>query len=501
MSSDKPNKPEFSVSTRKSPRKMKANSDISFTTENDNDNDYDTSIKDATKNEFNIRSGDNNKQDSKSKKHLNKTKRRSRHEEDGRIFKCECGKSYLSDTALTNHRIVKHKYQSEKRGKGRPKKFDSAIPFSSITFNKYNEVYFTNPLRVKRQLKFSISQVISIFNASKAFSIEKEEKSKNESNNEYHEVKHHSLVESNAESIIIKESIVKEKIEENIVKPATPENNSKKKKDKFKEFKINKKTTAVINDANLQSLKSEDNPHVKVFSNINDDRPDKETLLKTWLGSLFDVIFTRLSTTILKDKNFSNYALFNLLYPYLSIESEDNQFIVIRFNNGKNQSISNPNDKATIETNTINSVTTAIQMNDSLNQIEGNITFKTFTIDECMIQYLIFISSYTNIEYFHFALLFLILMREFLNNFSPLYNQKIYHSSLNSCEYTTDKNVTAQELPTYCEAFIADFLEPNDYYSIHDPDEILQIIQHFCYWLYDRGYTSLRMSLVNLVMN
>ena len=52
-----------------------------------------------------------------------KSKRRSRHIEEGRDFKCDCGKAYLSETALMNHKIQKHNLViQEKRGKGRPRK-------------------------------------------------------------------------------------------------------------------------------------------------------------------------------------------------------------------------------------------------------------------------------------------------------------------------------------------------------------------------------------------
>jgi len=52
-------------------------------------------------------------------------KRRSKNEQDGRLYKCqECGKSYLSQPALTNHKKTKHSYDQngEKRGRGRPRK-------------------------------------------------------------------------------------------------------------------------------------------------------------------------------------------------------------------------------------------------------------------------------------------------------------------------------------------------------------------------------------------
>jgi len=52
-------------------------------------------------------------------------KRRSKNDAEGRSFKCpECGKSYLSQPALTNHKKSKHNYgiNGEKKGRGRPRK-------------------------------------------------------------------------------------------------------------------------------------------------------------------------------------------------------------------------------------------------------------------------------------------------------------------------------------------------------------------------------------------
>lgn len=51
-------------------------------------------------------------------------KRRSKNDQDGRGYKCECGKSYLSQPALTNHKKTKHDQNSSglKRGRGRPRK-------------------------------------------------------------------------------------------------------------------------------------------------------------------------------------------------------------------------------------------------------------------------------------------------------------------------------------------------------------------------------------------
>ena len=64
---------------------------------------------------------------------INKNKigrhRRSKHEQEGRIYNCEyCGKSYLSKPALNNHLNTKHadilkQMNIEKRKRGRPRKY------------------------------------------------------------------------------------------------------------------------------------------------------------------------------------------------------------------------------------------------------------------------------------------------------------------------------------------------------------------------------------------
>ena len=56
----------------------------------------------------------------------NRRHRRSKHDPEGRIFNCDCGKSFLSKPALNNHIKNKHPDTLEgqiKRGRGRPRKY------------------------------------------------------------------------------------------------------------------------------------------------------------------------------------------------------------------------------------------------------------------------------------------------------------------------------------------------------------------------------------------
>ena len=67
---------------------------------------------------------DSDNEDSSDKINDSRRKRRSKNDQNGRKFQCECGKSYLSQPALTNHKKTKHENgnSTTKRGRGRPRK-------------------------------------------------------------------------------------------------------------------------------------------------------------------------------------------------------------------------------------------------------------------------------------------------------------------------------------------------------------------------------------------
>lgn len=70
--------------------------------------------------------------------------RRSKHDPEGRIYQCHCGKSYLSQPALNNHKKSKHPelfQQGEQRGRGRPRKIKKGIQYE---FEKKVYVNFFN---------------------------------------------------------------------------------------------------------------------------------------------------------------------------------------------------------------------------------------------------------------------------------------------------------------------------------------------------------------------
>jgi hypothetical protein len=66
-------------------------------------------------------------------------------------------------------------------------------------------------------------------------------------------------------------------------------------------------------------------------------------------------------------------------------------------------------------------------------------------------------------------------------------------------EQVTNK-LTPEGLPDLCNEFYGDFLEPNHFFGINDQNdqnEIIDIIQHFCIWLFKNDYTKSKLSLAS----
>lgn len=87
--------------------------------------------------------------------------RRSKHEQEGRIYQCDCGKSYLSQPALNNHKKTKHPETLEgveKRGRGRPRKYLPNAP-GDFESNKF-DTFFNNENRQKGSNEINIDNVI-----------------------------------------------------------------------------------------------------------------------------------------------------------------------------------------------------------------------------------------------------------------------------------------------------------------------------------------------------
>ena len=63
-------------------------------------------------------------------------------------------------------------------------------------------------------------------------------------------------------------------------------------------------------------------------------------------------------------------------------------------------------------------------------------------------------------------------------------------------EAVTNK-ISPEGLPDLCNEFYGEFLEQNNFFEMNDDDknEIIEIIQHFCIWLFKNEYTKSKLSL------
>lgn len=121
---------------------------------------------------------------------------------------------------------------------------------------------------------------------------------------------------------------------------------------------------------------------------------------------------------------------------------------------------------------------------DSIQNIEKN-------CDEVFLEYLKIISTKCTHKYFIFSFKFVVLFRECLNKFKTNDKDK-------TKEYTQVYN--SDQVPDICNEFINEFMEGADYFGLNteeDKNELIEIIQHFCFWLFDNQYTTSRLSLIS----
>ena len=133
--------------------------------------------------------------------------------------------------------------------------------------------------------------------------------------------------------------------------------------------------------------------------------------------------------------------------------------------------------------------------NPFFSKIKENISMeknenKVKNCDEVFYEYLKELSCKCNQDYFIFAFKLVVLFRECINKFkiNDIDKSKDYTQLYNS-----------DSVPDLCNEFITDFMENADYFglnSVENKNELIEIIQHFCFWLFDNGYTTSRLTLL-----
>ena len=114
------------------------------------------------------------------------------------------------------------------------------------------------------------------------------------------------------------------------------------------------------------------------------------------------------------------------------------------------------------------------------------------TCDDAFSEYLISFMNKTNRKYFSLMLKLILLFRECYDiSKNKDKNEEEKHAVTNS--------LSPQELPELCNEFFA-FLEDNGFFGIigiGEGNEIVEIILHFCTWLFKNKYTLSKLSLAS----
>ena len=113
-------------------------------------------------------------------------------------------------------------------------------------------------------------------------------------------------------------------------------------------------------------------------------------------------------------------------------------------------------------------------------------------MEQVFFLYLKDLADKTNNKFFEFSLKFIILYREFINDFKKNIMKKENGIS-NGKEDNYSEIYCAEEIPESCNDFFLDFLQPKGY----NDKEYISLAQYFCFWLYDKKYTQSYLTLMN----
>ena len=126
-------------------------------------------------------------------------------------------------------------------------------------------------------------------------------------------------------------------------------------------------------------------------------------------------------------------------------------------------------------------------------QNEPSLKVNSYNLDELFFLYLKEFAGKTNKDYFWFMMKFIVLFRECINTLREN-NVKKEDQSENNKLYTQIYN--AETVPEICNDFFVEFMEPYKFFGLNK-EELIELIQHFCYWLYSKQYTQSHLTLLD----
>ena len=113
-------------------------------------------------------------------------------------------------------------------------------------------------------------------------------------------------------------------------------------------------------------------------------------------------------------------------------------------------------------------------------------------LDQILFLYLKELSNKTNKKYFWFINKFIVLFREFINIFKKEQVNEKYKNE-NNKEYSQLFN--AEGIPESCNDFYLEFMQPKQYFGLNE-EELIELAQHFCFWLYLNKYSHSYLTLL-----
>ena len=146
------------------------------------------------------------------------------------------------------------------------------------------------------------------------------------------------------------------------------------------------------------------------------------------------------------------------------------------------------------DNNSVHSIERSYHTDHSDENKIGMGNLKRKSCDECFLDYLSTCLPKTNRNYFGYIFKVITLFREALNKFKPGDDRLSFPKNV---EYTEVRN--AELCPDLCNDFIGDFLDTAHYFGMKDENErneVIDLMQHLCQWLFENGQTTSRLSLL-----
>lgn len=234
------------------------------------------------------------------------------------------------------------------------------------------------------------------------------------------------------------------------------------------------KFNSFFNDERRKKNNIQENKEEKKESSKNEENKDSENIKKevneekeielNKIKGILTKIFQQCKKEIFQDiENIDNYSFYNLIIKYWE-NSNENAFP--------------PEEKFCF----------------TAPEKKGEIPSKldSFNIDQLFFNYLKEFSNKVNDDYLWFMFKFIVLFRECIN-LKKKHLIRSENQSENRKLYTQIYN--AETVPEICNYFFLEFLQPYDYFGLLK-EELIELVQHFCYWLYKNQYTQSHLTLL-----